>query len=77
MNKKYDRKGNFNMKKKTLVLIIFIIAILLIIFSYVSLNNENNTNLQNTSLRLKWICQAQFAGYYTANAEKYYEEEWN
>ena len=27
-----------------------------------------------TSLRLKWICQAQFAGFYTANAEEYYKE---
>ena len=63
------------MKKKTMILIIFIIVILLIIFAYAFSNNENKTNLQNTSLRLKWICQAQFAGYYTANAEKYYEEE--
>lgn len=63
------------MKKKTMVLIIFIIVILLIILAYVFPNKKNNTNLQNTSLRLKWICQAQFAGYYTANAEKYYEEE--
>lgn len=63
------------MKKKTMILIIFIIVILLIIFAYAFSNNENKTNLQNTSLRLKWICQAQFAGYYTANAENYYEEE--
>lgn len=63
------------MKKETMILIIFIIVILLIIFAYAFSNNENKTNLQNTSLRLKWICQAQFAGYYTANAEKYYEEE--
>ena len=54
-----------------LILALFIILLVLIfIFIVVTDNNDSS----KTSLRLKWICQAQFAGFYTANAEEYYKE---
>ena len=59
--------------KKIIVFIICIVIILSIILILV--NNNYNVNIEDTSLRLKWICQAQFAGFYMANAEKYYEQE--
>lgn len=57
--------------KKLIITLILLIIVISIIF----INSSNNvTDLQKTSLRLKWVCQAQFAGYYTAKAEKYYED---
>ena len=61
------------MKKKLIFVIIIIILIASLVI--IKLNFKSSNSLDNTSLRLKWICQAQFAGYYTANAEKYYEEQ--
>lgn len=60
--------------KKIIISIICIFLILIFLFIFTNRNSQNN-NLQQTSVRLKWICQAQFAGLYTANAEKYYYNE--
>lgn len=51
---------------------IFLIILLVLIFIFIVVTDNNDSN--KTSLRLKWICQAQFAGFYTANAEEYYKE---
>ena len=56
--------------KKMLISCIIILLVLIFIFIVVTDNNDSS----KTSLRLKWICQAQFAGFYTANAEEYYKE---
>ena len=61
--------------KKKIFLFIGIILILTIILVFVFQRTKNSESLEDTSLRLKWICQAQFAGYYTANAEGYYKDE--
>lgn len=58
--------------KKVLIIVIILIVIIL---SAILINKSSNGNSQETSLRLKWICQAQFAGFYTAKAEGYYEEQ--
>ena len=51
---------------------IFLIILLVLIFIFIVVTDNNDSS--KTSLRLKWICQAQFAGFYTANAEEYYKE---
>ena len=61
--------------KKKIFLFIGIILVLTIILVFVFQRTKNSESLEDTSLRLKWICQAQFAGYYTANAEGYYKDE--
>ena len=61
------------MKKKK-ILLISIILILIILSVFIFQRTENSESLEDTSLRLKWICQAKFAGYYTANVEGYYKE---
>lgn len=63
------------MKSKKILMYIICIAIILIISCVLIIaNNEPGNNLEKTSVRLKWICQAQFSGCYTAKAEKYYED---
>lgn len=37
-------------------------------------NSKSKNKLEKTSLRLKWVCQAQFAGYYSALKEGYYKD---
>ena len=61
--------------KKKIFIFIGIILILTIILVFVFQRTKDSESLEDTSLRLKWICQAQFAGYYTANAEGYYKDE--
>lgn len=51
---------------------IFLIILLVLIFIFIVVTDNNDSS--KTSLRLKWICQSQFAGFYTANAEEYYKE---
>lgn len=38
----------------------------------VTRKNKTSQPLEKTSIRLKWICQAQFAGYYTAQEKGYF-----
>ena len=49
-------------------------VIILLIVGVVIVKSKKETDLKKTSVRLKWICQAQFSGMYTAKAEKYYED---
>lgn len=60
--------------KKILFIVLSIIVILLIFFGLIFANIKSENNMEKTSVRLKWICQAQFSGMYTAKEEKYYEE---
>lgn len=62
------------LKRKRLLLIILIILIIGIIIA-LFLARKKDSKLEKTSLRLKWVCQAQFAGYYSALANGYYEDE--
>lgn len=60
--------------KKRLLIIIFI-SVLLIALLCILLKSNKNNKLEKTSLRLKWVSQAQFAGYYSAQKEGYYDDE--
>ena len=61
------------MKNKKIVICSIAVIIILVVGLIVKfINSNNNTNA--TSIRLKWICQAQFAGIYMAEAEGYYKE---
>lgn len=62
------------MKNKRKILYISILCILIILISIFIKFNNNIKQSNNTSVRLKWVCQAQFAGFYTANSNGYYEE---
>jgi len=62
-----------NNKKKLIITAIFVIIVVAII-SIVTFLGKENKNDGETSLRLKWISQAQFAGFYTAQEEGYYNE---
>ena len=38
----------------------------MLIAFFMIFNSKSKNKLEKTSLRLKWVCQAQFAGYYSA-----------
>lgn len=59
--------------KKKIILICGLILIIILASIFMSFKN-NSLNKNNTSVRLKWVCQAQFAGFYTAKSNGYYEE---
>ena len=61
------------MKKKTIIIICILLIIIISVSIYIK--NTSSDNFENTSIRLKWICQAQFAGFYTAKTEGYYKEQ--
>lgn len=64
------------MKNKKIVLcsIVAIIVLgMILLVKFINMFSDNNQNA--TSIRLKWICQAQFAGIYMAEAEGFYKEE--
>lgn len=61
--------------KKKIIFCISIVLIIVIIILFVTQRKKDDAHLENTSLRLKWICQAQFAGYYSAKANGYYKDE--
>lgn len=62
------------MKNKRKILYISILSIVVILISIFIKFNNNINKSNDTSVRLKWVCQAQFAGFYTAKANGYYEE---
>ncbi|MCK9439378.1 ABC transporter substrate-binding protein [Patescibacteria group bacterium] len=65
------------MKKKNLLISMACIVIVFIA-SFLLINNnqnkESSENLEEVSIRLKWLDQAQFSGYYVANSKGYYKE---
>ncbi|MBO6195309.1 MAG: ABC transporter substrate-binding protein [Bacilli bacterium] len=60
-----------NKKKTIMVIIIFLIVCVL---GYFFTNKDSNKKLEKTSIRLKWITQSQFAGFYTAEEEGIYDK---
>lgn len=63
--KKSNKKG----------LIIALVIVCVIVIAVVACMPKKDNKLEKTSLRLKWVSQAQFAGYYSALQEGYYEDE--
>lgn len=64
------------MKNKKIVkygTIAIIVLAMILLVKFINMFSNNNKKI--TSIRLKWICQAQFAGIYTAEAEGYYKDE--
>ena len=62
------------MKKKYVISSIAILSIITMFFGVFAVVKNNNNNDESISVRLKWVCQAQFAGFYTAKAKGYYQE---
>lgn len=62
------------MKKKKKTIIGLTILIIAVIAFFMIFNSKSKNKLEKTSLRLKWVCQAQFAGYYSALKEGYYKD---
>lgn len=63
------------MKNKKKLIIIGLGLIILALLAFLFIKSNENEQLEKTSLRLKWVSQAQFAGYYSAQQEGYYEDE--
>ncbi len=62
------------MKEKKKIIVGLIILIIAVIAFFMIFNSKSKNKLEKTSLRLKWVCQAQFAGYYSALKEGYYKD---
>lgn len=63
------------MKTKIIFTIVLILIALIIVFFYSRGEKlESDNNLQEISLRLKWINQAQFSGFFMANSKGFYKE---
>lgn len=62
--------------KKNLVIVLGIIILILIAAAiyWTTYNNNKNQNTEKVSIRLKWLDQAQFAGFYYADKEGYYQK---
>lgn len=62
------------MNKKTIYILIAIVVIFSVLagYKYYMHQTKNVDGLRKVSLRLKWIDQAQFAGYYLANSRGLY-----
>lgn len=65
------------MKKLATIAIIVIVIGLLggLIYAYVKDDGQQKTETKQTSVRFKWLDQAQFAGFYTANSKGYYSDQ--
>jgi ABC-type nitrate/sulfonate/bicarbonate transport system substrate-binding protein len=61
------------MKKKIILVIMVFLLIITIVFGVNLFSNQLESG--DTSIRLKWISQAQFAGIYSAEANGYYKDE--
>lgn len=61
------------MKKKIIILIVIITLIIVAVVSFY--NEQQKAELDKVYVRLKWIYQAQFAGFFTAEQKGFYEEE--
>ncbi|MBU3934875.1 MAG: ABC transporter substrate-binding protein [Nanoarchaeota archaeon] len=65
------------MNKKIVYIIIAVIVIVstFVGYKYYIYQTKNTNGLEKVSLRLKWIDQAQFAGYYLANSRGLYSDK--
>jgi len=61
------------MKKTILILIVIIILIIVVAISFY--NKQQKAELDKVYVRLKWIYQAQFAGFFTAEQKGFYREQ--
>ena len=61
------------MKKTILILILIIILIIVAVVNFY--NKQQKTELDKVYVRLKWIYQAQFAGFFTAEQKGFYREQ--
>ncbi len=64
------------MKKIIYALVVIFIVIFAGVVYKISIDTKKDAlKLDNVSLRLKWINQAQFSGYYLANSQKLYDDK--
>lgn len=61
-------------RKFFLALILSVTVVMMVLLFVFIKSNTENSDLDNTSVRLKWISQAQFAGFYSADTNGYYKE---
>ncbi|PIR50082.1 thiamine biosynthesis protein [Candidatus Peregrinibacteria bacterium CG10_big_fil_rev_8_21_14_0_10_54_7] len=64
------------MKSRTIVPIVAAIIALVAIWLILSpADNADNSDMERVAVRLKWLHQAQFAGFYVADKKGFYEDE--
>ena len=61
--------------KKNIGRIALVVLVIIAVIAFIIFKPKGNKDLEKTSLRLKWVSQAQFAGYYSAQTQGYYKEE--
>ncbi len=60
---------------KKIIIAISILAIIIVVGAiFLFTNQEKQTGLNKVNVRLKWLHQAQFAGFYTAEQKGFYEK---
>ncbi|HOI59894.1 MAG TPA: ABC transporter substrate-binding protein [Candidatus Pacearchaeota archaeon] len=62
------------MKKFLLISIVCIVIISIAFFLLINKDKNRDDGLKEVSIRLKWLDQAQFAGYYVADSKGYYKD---
>lgn len=62
------------MKKNLIIGLIVILVIIGALAVFLANTNKQN-GLDNVTIRLKWLHQSQFAGYYAAEQEEFYKDE--
>lgn len=62
------------MKKTTIAISILVTIIIIVGAIFLFTNQEKQTGLDKVNVRLKWLHQAQFAGFYVAEQKGFYEK---
>jgi len=64
--------------KKIIIIIIFVVLAFIVLFAFKNksiISNKNVEEIKKVSLRLKWLDQAQFAGFYVAKEKGLYKKD--
>lgn len=60
--------------KKTIIVLIILVVIIIVGAIVLSLGKKEQAAVDKVNVRLKWVHQAQFAGFYTAEQKGFYEK---
>lgn len=61
--------------KKNLIIGLIVILVIIGVMAVFLANTNKQNGLDNVTIRLKWLHQSQFAGYYAAEQEGFYKDE--
>lgn len=61
--------------KKLIVILIILVVLIITLITFIFWSREKQNELDKVYVRLKWIYQAQFAGFFTAEQKGFYKEQ--